>query len=151
MIRTRLQGGTPFFPNMLNNGAVEVCLKEDVDRVLAEKDEEIRKWKAARDECERQFQEKVEEISELISQLNELRTVFKGWRSYKDDPPGECDDFIFCGHQKYEWEKEMRFFVDAGFLDVDNNLCMFHDINEGEEIFEIDYWFPMPRHPDEKL
>ena len=35
MIRTRLQGDTPFFPNMLNNGMVEVCLKEDVDKVLA--------------------------------------------------------------------------------------------------------------------
>ena len=35
MIRTRLQGDTPFFPNMLNNGKVEVCLKEDVDKVIA--------------------------------------------------------------------------------------------------------------------
>lgn len=41
MIRTRMQGDTPFFPNMLNNGKVEVCLKEDVDKALAEKDEEI--------------------------------------------------------------------------------------------------------------
>lgn len=41
MIRTRLQGDTPFFPNMLNNGKVEICLKEDVDKALAEKDEEI--------------------------------------------------------------------------------------------------------------
>ena len=43
MIRTRLQGDVPFFPNMLNNGKVEVCLKEDVDKVIAEKDEEIAK------------------------------------------------------------------------------------------------------------
>ena len=43
MIRTRLQGDTPFFPNMLNNGKVEVCLKEDVDKTLAEKDKEIAK------------------------------------------------------------------------------------------------------------
>lgn len=41
MIRTRLQGDTPFFPNMLNNGKVEVCLKEDVDKVIAEKDKVI--------------------------------------------------------------------------------------------------------------
>lgn len=41
MIRTKMQGDTPFFPNMLNNGKVEVCLKEDVDKALAEKDEEI--------------------------------------------------------------------------------------------------------------
>lgn len=45
MIRTRLQGDTPFFPNMLNNGNVEVCLKEDVDKALAEKDKEIAELK----------------------------------------------------------------------------------------------------------
>jgi len=47
MIRTRLQGDTPFYPNMLNNGNVEVCLKEDVDKSLAEKDAEIAELKAA--------------------------------------------------------------------------------------------------------
>jgi len=47
MIRTRMQGDTPFFPNMLNNGNVEVCLKEDVDKDLAEKDAEIAELKAA--------------------------------------------------------------------------------------------------------
>lgn len=35
-IRTRMQGSTPFFPNMLNNYTVEVCLKEDVDEAIAE-------------------------------------------------------------------------------------------------------------------
>lgn len=56
MIRTRLQGDTPFFPNMLNNGKVEVCLKEDVDKALAEKDAyieqlrgEVSKWHHAYD------------------------------------------------------------------------------------------------------
>jgi len=47
MIRTRLQGDTPFFPNMLNNGKVEVCLKEDVDMVIGEKDAEIHRLKQA--------------------------------------------------------------------------------------------------------
>ena len=23
------------------------------------------------------------------------------------------------------------------------------DWHEGQEIFEIDYWFPLPKHPDE--
>lgn len=41
-IRTREQGDTPFFPNMLNNGNVEVCLKEDVDAAIAELKEAIR-------------------------------------------------------------------------------------------------------------
>lgn len=66
MIRTRLQGDTPFFPNMLNNGKVEVCLKEDVDKALAEKDAEI---------------------EALRGELNACKKVFGGWRSYKDDPP----------------------------------------------------------------
>lgn len=35
-IRTREQGDTPFFPNMLNNANVEVCLKSDVDEAIAE-------------------------------------------------------------------------------------------------------------------
>lgn len=41
LIRTRMQGDTPFFPNMLNNGKVEVCLKEDVDAAIAELKEEV--------------------------------------------------------------------------------------------------------------
>ena len=47
MIRTRQQGDTPFFPNMLNNGKVEVGLKEDVDKVIREKDAEIESLKAS--------------------------------------------------------------------------------------------------------
>lgn len=49
MIRTRQQGDTPFFPNMLNNGKVEVCLKADVDKVIAELKEE-RRWRNLKDE-----------------------------------------------------------------------------------------------------
>ena len=48
MIRTRLQGDTPFFPNMLNNGNVEVCLKEDVDKALSEKDKQLHHQKYKR-------------------------------------------------------------------------------------------------------
>lgn len=44
-IRTRAQGDTPFFPNILNNANVEVCLKEDVDKALAKKDNEIAELK----------------------------------------------------------------------------------------------------------
>ena len=46
-IRTRRQGDTPFFPNMLNNGNVEVCLKEDVDEVIAELKTELEERKNA--------------------------------------------------------------------------------------------------------
>lgn len=46
-IRTKRQGDTPFFPNMLNNGNVEVCLKEDVDEVIAELKTELEERKNA--------------------------------------------------------------------------------------------------------
>lgn len=58
---------------MLNNGKVEVCLKEDVDKVIAEKDEEIRKWKSALDERDRQFQVQTEETDRYLSQVLELK------------------------------------------------------------------------------
>lgn len=45
-IRTRRQGDTPFFPNMLNNGSVEVCLKEDVDATIAELKQKLEDAKA---------------------------------------------------------------------------------------------------------
>lgn len=61
MIRTRLQGDTPFFPNMLNNGKVEVCLKEDVDIALFEKDKEIAGLNA-----------KLEDVNELIKTARQM-------------------------------------------------------------------------------
>ena len=51
-IRTRLQGGTPFFPNMLNNGKVEVCLKEDVDEAIAELKQKLHDAEMAKDDAE---------------------------------------------------------------------------------------------------
>jgi hypothetical protein len=89
MIRTRLQGGTPFFPNMINNGAVEVCLKEDVDNALAEKDEEIRRLKRALykacanwiieyEECRHQKYKRCLAMAKICE--NKLGTVVKpGW------------------------------------------------------------------------
>ena len=75
------------------------------------------------------------------------------WRSWKLNPPkaNGNDDFIFCGHQRYAYqsEAETEYFVDVGYLDMDGTLCMFNDWHEGQEIFEIDYWFPLPSHPDE--
>lgn len=74
MIRTRLQGDTPFFPNMLNNGKVEVCLKEDVDKALAEKDayieqlrSEVSKWHKAYDAL----------LTERNALAHELHTIKK--------------------------------------------------------------------------
>ena len=74
MIRTRLQGDTPFFPNMLNNGKVEVCLKEDVDKVIAEKDKEI----ADLIEKNKRLANK-----DIIMASNAIKDVFKELRHHK--------------------------------------------------------------------
>lgn len=49
----------------------QVYLKKDVDKVIDEKDKEIAQWKGYRDECERQFQVKVEEVSDLLYRIAE--------------------------------------------------------------------------------
>lgn len=92
----------------------------------------------------------LEEYEHIMQENKRLKSQF-GWRSWKLDPPKfpDSEGFVFCGHQKYDYEKEMRYFVDVGHLDVDGTLCMFNDWDEGEQTFEIDYWFPLPRHPDE--
>jgi hypothetical protein len=92
----------------------------------------------------------LEEYESIMKENKRLKSQF-GWRSWKLDPPKfpDSEGFVFCGHQKYDYEKEMRYFVDVGHLDVDGTLCMFNDWDEGEQTFEIDYWFPLPRHPDE--
>lgn len=91
----------------------------------------------------------LEEYESIMRENKRLKSQF-GWRSWKLDPPKfpDSEGFVFCGHQKYDYEKEMRYFVDVWHLDVDGTLCMFNDWDEGEETFEIDYWFPLPRHPD---
>lgn len=62
-IRTRMQGGTPFFPNMLNNGKVEVCLKEDVD--------------AAIDELKTEHHKERHEYIEMVAQLRRENAELK--------------------------------------------------------------------------
>ena len=94
----------------------------------------------------------LEEYESLMAENKRLKSKFR-WRSWKLDPPkaNGNDDFIFCGHQRYAFqsEAETEYFVDVGYIDMDGTLCMFNDWHEGQEIFEIDYWFPIPRHPDE--
>lgn len=96
--------------------------------------------------------EEYESMKKRIAELEKLTEAFR-WRSYKNEPPPPSgqDDFIFCGHQKYDYESddEMEYFVGEGHLDFDGTLCMNNDWWEGQQLFEIDYWFPLPRHPDE--
>lgn len=80
MIRTRLQGATPFFANMLNNGNVEVCLKEDVDKVIAEKDEEIYNIKYSRDEWAKACNQKDKVIAELKAQKSQAEDDCAYWK-----------------------------------------------------------------------
>ena len=117
-IRTRRQDDIPFFPNMLNNGKVEVCLKDDVDKVLAEKDAEIQKWKSARNECERQFQAQVEETGKYLSQIIELKNeIAELRRRYRlrlasTELPADNDNVYVI--LKNGWETTDRYDHDKG-------------------------------------
>lgn len=87
MIRTRLQGDVPFFPNMLNNGKVEVCLKEDVDKVIAEKDKKIIQLEA--------FFENYNRISrEIIDNANHQK--YKRCLDKADRCLAQCQIFEFA-------------------------------------------------------
>lgn len=83
--------------------------KSEVDKVLAEKDAEIWKWKAARDGCEQQFQAQVEETGKYLSQALELK--------YKRclDKAKWCDERIarYTLQQEIQgisWQKEIKFY-----------------------------------------
>lgn len=91
-IRTRQQGSTPFFPNMLNNGSVEVCLKEDVDKVIAEKDKEIALLKericngdVSRSTWIDDCFDKDKEIEELKQKLENVNELIKTARQMLED------------------------------------------------------------------
>lgn len=49
----------------------QIYLKSEADELIEEKNKEIAKWKDCRDECERQFQAKVEEVSDLLDRVAE--------------------------------------------------------------------------------
>lgn len=139
-IRTRRQGDTPFFPNMLNNGNVEVCLKEDVDKVLSEKDAEIQKWKSARDGCERQFQAQVEETGKYLSQVLELKNEIKELssryrlRKASEELPMDNDNVYVI--LENGWETTDRY-------DHDKGHWHYHE-------HTVKYWGPIQRMPEDK-
>ena len=104
MIRTRLQGDTPFFPNMLNNGNVEVCLKEDVDKVIAEKDEVIEEMEERIDELQKATDSAWSKVNAMYDELRHHKfkrclamarwceNAILGWMGYKES---------YSSHQQY--------------------------------------------------
>lgn len=121
MIRTRMQGDTPFFPNMLNNGKVEVCLKEDVDKALAEKDEEIAalrhainmadaeysKLQRCRDEFERHFDRQLE-TSALQQMINMADSKCFQLRQSADGCQQEIEGCHYCKDGEPLWKSNLE-------------------------------------------
>lgn len=124
----------------LKAGYVKVCCKDDVDEEVARLKEEVAAMRKCRDMAD-----------DAYFRLKRSMENPSGWRSWDKDPPKfpDSEGFIFCGHEKYDWEEEMRYFVDVGHLDTDGKLCMYNDWCEGEETFVIDAWMPLPNHPHE--
>lgn len=100
-----------------------VYLKREADKVIAEKDKEIRKWKAARDGCEQQFQAQVEETGKYLSQALELK--------YKRclDKAKWCDERIsrYTLQQEIQgisWQKEIKFYrrLKDKYIEISNRF-----------------------------
>lgn len=142
MIRTRLQGATPFFPNMLNNGKVEVCLKEDVDKTLAEKDKVIadliekNKRLANKDmimasETIKDLEESHKmEVEQLLMEIVRLKEAQR-WRKFPDEKPTEDIKFLVINEK--------------GFI----QCCYYSPILKEFQI-PVTHWMPLPKHPEEK-
>ena len=79
-IRTRAQGDMPFFPNMLNNGKVEVCLKEDVDAAIDELKTENERLKSKLDIYKRGWKENDEIVAHLFAELRATRRAL--WMAF---------------------------------------------------------------------
>ena len=124
-IRTRRQGDTPFFPNMLNNGKVEVCLKEDVDATIAELKDEINRKEGVEKRWFAQCMEARTENVRLKRALWKLKALYfyrmfqwsmEGKRLAPEDDEPE-DFFMEClgkhTKRKSEWGKEADMFDNA--------------------------------------
>ena len=76
-IRTKRQGDAPFFPNMLNNANVEVCLKEDVYAAIAELKQALHDAEMAKDDAEAANTEYRLDIDKLKAENAELKFKLK--------------------------------------------------------------------------
>lgn len=81
-IRTRLQDSTPFFPNMLNNGAVEICLKEDVDKYISEVSDKLKRVREDLNEAKKQIA--IVERESAFSMVELKNSVFGAFNKLED-------------------------------------------------------------------
>lgn len=124
MIRTRLQGDTPFFPNMLNNGNIEVCLKEDVDKVIAELKDDVTYWKkvakknmddnvAMASEREKAFKSERHNKYKRCLAMAYLCGVIVDWDMEIYGGTGNEIRAIFCSKWRKRWLKLAEQFKEA--------------------------------------
>ena len=80
------------------------------------------------------------------------------WIKIDDKLPPEGETVIFAGFLKYDHEEEGEYITDVGSFDYegmdahDGKLWnTWNDWYEGQQTYRIDYWKPLPRHPEENI
>lgn len=72
------------------------------------------------------------------------------WISVYDRLPEIMETVLIAYKEKWEWETEWNFGVDAGSWDiVEGRWNTYHDLCEGQEL-HITHWMPLPEAPKMK-
>lgn len=153
-IRTRAQGDTPFFPNMLNNGNVEVCLKEDVDAAIEEMKEEILNLKAKNIELQ-SFYDLHGSVDNYIDKLKAENERLKGCEIWMKQH-FYCEEVIACESAKRRqlqralWLDRARnadsmyrifYFVPPSYLGEPLNILGYSNTTKGRQrMLSADKW-----------
>ena len=85
------------------------------------------------------------EILEIIRNTHNKQSE---WISVDERLPEVGGTYLIALKEKYEWEKEWRYHVDAASFTFEWD-CIFHDWDEGQDI-HITHWMPLPEAPKMK-
>ena len=135
-------------------------LKVAIDTMAAEL-EELRKHEVEWDLDKARVKELEAENESLkysVATLDTDLTMLKRWHKMSEELPP--DDFVlFCAFLKYDHEERGEWIVDFGFFDYDNHdasqihdgRCWgsYNDWDEGQQVYRVDYWRPLPKPPKE--
>lgn len=73
------------------------------------------------------------------------------WVSVRERLPEIMATVIVTGRMKYDWEKGYIRFVDVAQHNGDGDYCFFNDWYEGQDVFEVTHWMPLPDPPVEEV
>ena len=72
------------------------------------------------------------------------------WISVEERLPEIMETVLIAYKEKWEWETEWNFGVDAGsWAIVEGGWNTYHDLCEGQEL-HITHWMPLPEFPKKK-